>query len=573
MINHQKAFSCAVILGFLGCFSATQGVFGVSKDPLHTMHQNDKDIIAISASYADNTISQQLFNRYSGQVPYEKRRAVDKDVAAFYQGRQFVPVWFDGQGVNASISDVIAVLKAANLEGVEPTVYQPLIDVVLNAQNATNPEELVRAEVALTRAVLQYIDDVGGERISPKNVNKKLFINPDPTDAVGILLKGIETDPSFAWLSAYTIERPEYQKLKALLADLRRQRDKEGWAILSKGPALKVGMSSARVAELRHCLVRLGYKSAESAGATTLFDSDLENVVKSYQKHHGMEPDGVVGTTTVDMINTPIDLRIKQVETTMERWRWFPKSMNGRYVVVNIAGYELRAYEDMNSVLYMPVIVGQKMRQTPVFSSVIYSIRFNPSWGVPHMIAVQDKLKVIQKDPSYLSRKGFVVYDSNNDRVDPGSVDWDSLSKSNFPYRLRQMPGSQNALGKIRFSITSPFDVYLHDTAEPKLFEKAVRNFSSGCIRVAKPLDLGVFVFNDSAEWPRDKISQNMQGSQTRNIDLKHPVPVHISYFTAWIDEEGETHYVLDVYGQDKVIEAALEAQKITRTKMNTELA
>lgn len=573
MINHQKALKCAAVFGFLWCFGAAQGAFGIAEELSHTGQKNDRGSIAISASYADNPISQQLFNRYSGEVPYEKRRAVDKDMAAFYQGRQFVPVWFDGKGVNPSVPNVIDVLKAANLEGLEPTVYQPLIDEVLKVQNSTNPEELVRAEMALTRAVLQYIDDVGGERISPKNINKKLFINPDPTDAVGILLKGIETDPSFAWFSAYTIDRPEYQKLKALLAELRTQRDNGGWTALSKGPALKIGVSSPRVAELRHCLAQQGYKTDGSTSNLTVFDADLEHVVKSFQTHHAMEPDGVVGATTVDMINTPLDHRIKQVETTMERWRWFPKSMHGRYVVVNIAGYELRAYEDRDPVLYMPVIVGQKMRQTPVFSSVIYSIRFNPSWGVPHMIAVQDKLKVIQNDPSYLSRKGFVVYDSNNERVDPGSVDWSSLSKSYFPYRLRQMPGTQNALGKIRFSITSPFDVYLHDTAEPKLFEKAVRNFSSGCIRVAKPLDLGVFVFNDSAEWPRDKISQNMQGNQTRNIDLKHPVPVHIAYFTAWIDEQGDPHFVLDAYGQDKVIEAALDAQKIMRTKMNTEIA
>ncbi|MBX9697644.1 MAG: L,D-transpeptidase family protein [Alphaproteobacteria bacterium] len=573
MINHKKALGCGVVFGFLWCFSAAQGAFGITRDPSNTLSTNDKDAPQISASYASNPISQQLFNRYSGEVPYEKRRAVDKDIAAFYQGRQFAPVWFDGQGVNPSVSTVIEVLKVADLEGLEVTVYQPLIDEVLKAQNSTNPQELVRAEVALTRAVLQYIDDVGGERVSPKNINKKLFINPDPTDAVGILLNGIETDPSFAWFSAYTIERPEYQKLKALLAELRALKENGGWTILSKGPALKVGMASERVAELRHCLAQQGYKISGPAGTLTLFDADLENAVKSYQKQHAMEPDGVVGSTTVDIINTPIDHRIKQVETTMERWRWFPKSMSGRYVIVNIAGYELRAYEGMEPALYMPVIVGQKMRQTPVFSSVIYSIRFNPSWGVPHMIAVQDKLKVIQNDPSYLSRKGFVVYDSNNDRVDPGAVDWSSLSKGNFPYRLRQMPGAQNALGKIRFSITSPFDVYLHDTAEPKLFEKAVRNFSSGCIRVAKPLDLGVFVFNESAEWPRDKIAQNMQGSQTRNIDLKHPVPVHIAYFTAWIDEQGDNHFVMDVYGQDKVIEAALEAQKIARTKMNAELA
>lgn len=167
MISHQKALGCAITLGFLWCISAAQGAYGAMEDPSHTSHKNDKDVIAISASYLGNPISQQLFNRYSGDVPYEKRRAADKDVAAFYQGRQFVPVWFDGQGVNPAVSNVIEVLKNADLEGLEPTVYEPLIDEALKAQNSTNPEELARAEVALTRAVLQYIDDVGGGARKP----------------------------------------------------------------------------------------------------------------------------------------------------------------------------------------------------------------------------------------------------------------------------------------------------------------------------------------------------------------------------------------------------------------------
>lgn len=571
MNNHIKIQANTILC--LSFISIGQVFGSVGSDDLHgilskqeaSAFQDGKEGLVISP------ISQRLSQLFSASVPYEKRRPVDKDIAEFYQRRNFQPVWFGESSNEGAIKTAIDVLRQSDREGLEPSVYEPLIRVTEGVSSSSDLEQQVRAEIDMTRALLQYIDDVGGERLSPKRVSKKLFINPDPTDAVSILYQGVQQDPTMAWLQQYTIERPEYQKLKTELYRLRQEQASGGWATVSKGPKLKIGMSGDRIKELRQSLMQQGYEVGDTQDPH--FDEALETSVKQYQENHGMEPDGVVGTETIDVINIPIDQRIKHVVVSMERWRWFPKSMHNRYVIVNTAGYELRAYEDNHPALYMRVIVGQKMRQTPVFSSVIYSVRFNPSWGVPHMIAVQDKLKVIQKDPSYLVRKGFVVYDSNNERVSPDSVDWSSLSKDNFPYRLRQMPGTQNALGKIRFSITSPFDVYLHDTAEPKLFQKAVRDFSSGCIRVEKPLDLGVFVFNNSGEWPREKIQQDMQGNQTRNIDLKDPVPVHIAYFTVWVDEQGATHFVSDVYGQDKAIEEALGQQRNARIKSNADIA
>lgn len=525
------------------------------------------------SEHSVNSLNARLYQLFSNEVPYEKRHADDKDVAEFYQKRQFSAVWFSPETNPSALETALETLKNADQEGLDPNIYEPLLNIVQNVSARSDLEMILRAEIAMTRAVLQYIDDVGGERLSPKHISKKLFINPDPTDAVAILINGVQQDPSMSWIKDYSIERPEYQKLKSLLKHLRLQKKSEHGIIVADGKPLKIGVSDPRVYELRQALVQQGYQDASVSSQPNHFDAHLESVVKLYQKYHGMESDGIVGTKTLEAINTPIDHRIQQTIITMERWRWFPKSMPSRYVIVNIAGYDLRAYENHQPVLYMPVIVGQKMRQTPVFSSIIYSVRFNPSWGVPHMIAVQDKLKVIQNDPSYLRRKGFVVYDSDNQRVNPESVDWSSLSKGYFPYRLRQMPGSQNALGKIRFSITSPFDVYLHDTAEPRLFEKAVRNLSSGCIRVAKPVELGVFVFNDPKDWSHEKIHQSMQGQQTRNVELKHPVPVHMAYFTVWIDEQHQTHFVPDMYGQDQAIEAALKLQNARRFEKNLQLA
>ncbi|WP_085783953.1 L,D-transpeptidase family protein [Candidatus Nucleicultrix amoebiphila] len=483
----------------------------------------------------------------------------EKFLVDLYTAREFEPLWLDDSG-NLKDSTYYAIetlLNAAN-EGVDPEDYAQTVETFKGFYN--DPNQRLKAEFTLSKAIDSYIDDLTGSRLSPKKIDKRLYLNPDPVESAHVVLHGFQNDPSGLWLKTFTLESPEYQTLKGILAKYRSIESRGGWPSLPTGPALKKGMKEHRVSVLRQILFMQGDLEDETQSPN--FDDAVEQAVKRFQNRHGIEPDGIVGNGTVTALNIPVNQKIKQILISMERWRWLPQNLGERYVMVNIAGMELKAVEKGKSPLSMKVIVGMNYRQTPVFSSSIYSIRFNPVWNVPRLIAVQDKLKLIHKDPGYLRKKGFVVYDGSGSQINPDDVDWSNVTAENFDYHFKQLPGSMNALGKIRFSIRSPFDVYLHSTSDPQLFNKSSRYLSSGCIRVEKPVELAMFVFNNPQQWPREKIESSMEGNITNNVDLKNPVPVHITYFTVWEDSDGLVHFANDIYGQDQRIWLSLEEQR-----------
>jgi murein L,D-transpeptidase YcbB/YkuD len=252
--------------------------------------------------------------------------------------------------------------------------------------------------------------------------------------------------------------------------------------------------------------------------------------------------------------------KIEQIVINMERWRWLPETMPNRYVMVNIAAFELKAVEGNQVAFETPVIIGHVTRKTPVFASTIEAVRFNPSWHVPHQLAVKDKLRKIKADPSYVERSGFVLYNSAGQAISAHSVNWSNVSAGNFNYHLRQVPGPRNALGKIRFTFPNNYNVYIHDTPEKDLFNESERDFSSGCIRVKDPVKLARFVFNDTEHWSDENIKKNMKGNLTKNIPLAQTVPVYVTYFTVWKDNQG-MHFEKDIYGRDQQLREALKAR------------
>jgi len=272
--------------------------------------------------------------------------------------------------------------------------------------------------------------------------------------------------------------------------------------------------------------------------------------------------DGVVGPKTRTAMNVPVDDRIRQIVVNLERHRWLPQSLGSPHVLVNIADFWLRVVEDDTSVLQMRVIVGTRFRRTPVFSDRISHLVFNPYWHVPPGIATADKLPLFQEDPSLVSELGFEVFDGwgpNATQVDPSSIPWDSLSASNFPYHLRRQPGPRNPLGQVKFMFPNPHDVYLHDTPARSLFDRQERCFSSGCVRVEYPAELAAFLLRPHEEWTEERIREVMEGDTPKTVRLKHPVPVHLFYWTAWM-EEGTLHFREDVYDRDDAVASALVA-------------
>lgn len=328
-----------------------------------------------------------------------------------------------------------------------------------------------------------------------------------------------------------------------------------GWPQVPIGPTLREGDRSERIPLLKDRL----FASADLPPPLALgedFDGVLKQAVQKFQARHGLTADGVVGAKTLAELNVPISERIRQLTASLERCQPLPQLLERRHILVNIADFTLKLFEDGKPLLSMPVIVGKTYRQTPVFTGRITSLVLNPNWEVPHSIATQDLLPKIKKDPGYLDKMHLRVFQGWNSapEINPASIDWAALSRTRFPYRLRQNPGPDNALGRIKFLFANPYDVYLHDTPARELFQKDSRTFSSGCIRLAKPLELALNLLQGTALNSREALAAAISSKETRAINIPSPIAVHLVYMTAWVDPDGSIQFRHDIYNRNSTL-------------------
>jgi murein L,D-transpeptidase YcbB/YkuD len=289
------------------------------------------------------------------------------------------------------------------------------------------------------------------------------------------------------------------------------------------------------------------------------FDLALQQAVERFQRRHGLEADGLVGRSTRAALNVSPEERINQIILNMERWRWMPRDLGPTHVLVNMAGFELDLVVDRRPALSMRVVVGTPYQSTPVFSEEMTYLEFNPYWNIPHSIASKEILPQVRRDPGYLTDRGIRVFSgSNGGALDPWSIDWWSITPSTFPFRLRQDPGRNNPLGRVKFMLPNRFSVYLHDTSSPALFRRTVRTFSHGCIRVEKPAELAAYVLRHNEGWDLERVRSVMKSGARRIVTLKQPVPVHLTYATAWAADDGTVQFRNDVYGRDSLLFKAL---------------
>ncbi len=250
---------------------------------------------------------------------------------------------------------------------------------------------------------------------------------------------------------------------------------------------------------------------------------------------------------------------IDQLRVNLERWRWLPHNLGERSVLANIAGFDVTTFEEETPTSRYAAIFGKTQRQTPIFSDKIEYIIFNPWWEVPDSIARQDKLPQFRRDPGSIARFGYQVLDRQGNVLDPATIDWNSVSPASFPYRIRQAPGPQNALGQVKIMFPNPHNVYLHDTNDRSLFDAEQRTFSSGCVRVQNPLDLAAWILEDTPGWDRASIDTVVSSGKETRVDLPQPVPVYVVYMTAVSDSCGAVTYLQDIYTRDKAILDALQ--------------
>lgn len=379
------------------------------------------------------------------------------------------------------------------------------------------------------------------------------------SDAVQFVL-GALTAADIA--SAIDKVRPDhwmYQAMAKALADYRRIESAGGWPTLPDGPTLRPGVTDPRVAALRLRLSASGDDPRAALGSTA-FDEDLEAALKRFQARHFLSPDGAVGPDTRRELNVGVTQRIDQIRVNLERARWvLHQRADGEFVIVDVAGFEVRYVRDRAVIWRARAQVGQPYRQTPIFRSAIDEVVFNPTWTVPPGILAKDILPAVRRDPSYLEKRGLKVIDRNGRPVSEAGIDFTRYSGATFPFMIRQDPGPTNALGRVKIMFPNAYLVYLHDTPSRALFEREQRAFSSGCIRTERPLELAELLLANPERWNRAAIDAVLDSGATRTVRLPKPVPVLMLYWTVDRDDQGAVVFKPDPYGRDPKLLKALD--------------
>ena len=476
-----------------------------------------------------------------------------KALPAFYANNGFRLAW-ESMEHRQQLADAIG---RASDDGLLPGDYHAdLLDSVASAPiSGLAPARRADIDLLFSDAFLVFGSHLLEGKVNPQTIHAEWTANRRQRNMELVLASALESGDISATLDALRPAHPAYRQLM----DVRRSLASgapASWQSLADRPTLHPGDRDPRLPEIRHRLAALG--DLEPANSTDedplLYNPSLEAAIMRFQARHGLEADGVVGRDTFKALNLTPAERIRKLDATLERWRWLPESLGETYVLVNIAGFELTLVEKGAEVLRKRVIVGKPFRQTPVFSDQIEYLVLNPNWTVPRSIMLKDQLPQILQDPDYLARLNISVYRGwGADRVpvDPATIDWTALGRNNFPYQLVQEPGPQNALGQVKFMLPNQYDVYLHDTPARGLFAKSERTFSSGCIRVEQPFDLAERLLSGSPDWSRARLEQAVSGQVSQTVLLPRPVPVHLQYWTAWVDNEGHIQYRNDIYDRD----------------------
>jgi murein L,D-transpeptidase YcbB/YkuD len=459
---------------------------------------------------------------------------------------------------------VATVLGNAAEEGLEPAEYHPV--PIAARLGADDPRQQAELDVLLSDALLSYASDVRSGRLRPLRVSDEIAPSPSAVDPVVLVRSAAEAGNLADALAHLAPSAPAYVALREALAAYRRLAAGVQWPAVPDGPKLTPGMVDPAVPMLRHRLVASGDLPA-GGPSSTRFDDKLAAGVRAFQARHGLPADGVVGARTRAALNVSAQQRVEQIVLNLERQRWLPADLGARHVTVNIAGFWLRLVEDGTTTLEMPVVVGRSSWETPVFSSAIADITFNPRWIVPAAIAREELLPKIRHDPEYVGRHGILVRarQTPGTMVDPDFVDWRHATTEQ--YRLVQAPGPENPLGRIKFNVPNPFGVYLHDAPSHDLFRQPARAFSHGCVRVGKARELAAALMTDMPDWSEERREAVLADWTTHSVHLRTPMPLHVTYQTAWVDEAGHLQFVDDVYGRDQALaEALTRAHRRPRT-------
>jgi L,D-transpeptidase YcbB len=482
-------------------------------------------------------------------------------VIRFYEERQFKPAWMSSSGVTRQGAALLAVLNLLDGERTPLlAAYVRHLKMILHDGSqmmhlsTTFPlDDMLKVDIGMTQIALYFAIRKSTESLFPGEETRPPQAAPQPWVA-NRLANVLQISTWNALLrSAFPLENP-FLALKKSLTRFETIRELGGWPAIPEGRAIKPGQKDPRVPLLRKRLIISGDMGLESFSPDQLLDDALAEGIRRFQQRHGLRADGVVGPDTLAELNVGVKERIAQIRLNLARWCRLPARPGPRYLLVNIPGFRLDVVENRKVVESMRAIVGRTERRTPVMSAMMTYLEINPYWNIPQQIAGEDILPKIHKDPGYLLRQNIQVFNSwrkNARALDPMAIDWQRYSKEHFPFRLRQEPSPSNALGQFKFMFPNRFSVYIHDTPAKSLFTRTSRSFSSGCVRIEQPRFLANYLLAAQG-WDRCKIEENAKSLKRKVVVLKHPIPVHLVYLTAWADKDGTIHFFQDLYGRDE---------------------
>ena len=489
--------------------------------------------------------------------------STENALSHFYRQRDYTLAW-TRPADRAALLNVIA---ASERHGLTPSDYhfsrlQRMVGLAANGAGALDDETLAELDMLLTDSALLLASHLLHGKVNPDSLTPERVTGARGHMAGQRLAQGLEQQEVEAALQRLAPSGPGYQRL-LLARDSVDALQGATWPAIADGTTIRPGAGDTRLPLIRQRLTLLGDHplpvSHSSAGSE--YDSTLVSAVKRFQARHGLDTDGLIGTSTVAALNLTPAERLAQIDANLERWRWLPEESTGTQVVVNVAGFELRMVQQGEVVFRSRVIVGRPFRPTPLFHDSIRQLVFNPSWTVPRSIMIEDQLPVIRQNPDYLRNSGFSLYRGwgpDREPVNPDNVDWWALSEDYFPFQLIQEPGPGNALGQVKFMFPNEFDVYLHDTPARHLFSRSQRSFSSGCIRVEDSLELAQRLLANQRGWSAERVNSVLSSRQLTKVYLEDPVPVRLEYWTSWVDENGALHWRDDIYQHNGELIAAL---------------
>ena len=486
----------------------------------------------------------------------------------FYLHRKIKPVWVTKDGLSNKAEVFIKTIIEADHEGLNSATYHRddiltlLANIELNSVlDAFEPAKFAELELLLTDAFFSYGFHLSEGMVEPNSNNFDWHIKKPKKNLLKILQTSLHNEKLEELVDILQPHHSGYLRLKSALLKYQSIKSSGGWHKVPAGSKLRKGNAGKRIAALRSRLIISGDLADSKNGNEEYFDETLEDGVKKYQARNGLKIDGVAGSNTISALNISVEGCIEKIKLNMERWRWLPQDLGARYILVNTANFELDIIENGQTFTSTRAIVGKKKRPTPALSRKITYMELNPYWNIPHKIAINDILPCIKKDPKYLKDKHIRIFENWKNgakEINPESIDWDMVTKDNFVYKLRQDPTNSNALGRVKFIFPNEFSIYLHDTPARELFSKTKRTFSSGCIRIEKPMELAAYLLTDNSKWTYEKLTAAVNSKKTRSILLSDPINIHILYWTAWVDKDGIVNFRDDIYGRDRKLNIAL---------------